>query len=77
MAGRGEISRKTLDKFLQGNPDTPPTFGQYVHAVAAMHSRGAHDEGGKVIHATPPALRSEYARRIARTKSRRRSEVPF
>jgi hypothetical protein len=58
-----------------------PTFAEYAHAVAIHHGRryipgkgftaGAHDEGGKVIHATPPAQRSEYARRIAAGKRKR------
>jgi hypothetical protein len=63
-----------------------PTYGQYVFGVA-QHVRGAHDEGGKIIHATPPAVRREYARRIwaerrsrGTTSTRRRGyedEVPF
>lgn len=76
MAERGEISRSTLQKFARGNP-AAPTYQQYARAVA-IHTRGAHDEGGSIIHATPPALRSKYAREIARTKaSRRGEEVPF
>jgi len=51
-------------------PSTP-TYAQYAYAVS-IHTRKAHDEGGKVIHATPPAVRSEYARRIAAAKKRRR-----
>ena len=54
-----------------------PTFGQYAWAVS-HHSRGAHDEGGAVIHATPRHKRIEYARRIAELKAiRRSSDVPF
>ena len=61
------------------NPD--PTFAQYLFAVRA-HSPGGHDEGGKIIHATPKAKRSEYARRIAGLKqkrgtNRKAQEVPF
>jgi hypothetical protein len=53
-----------------------PTFAQYAHGVA-IHRRGKHDEGGRIIHATPPALRHRYAQQIARIKKQRRSEVPF
>lgn len=74
------------------NPGRPvPTYSQYAMG-AAMHQRGrylgggrwaegAHDEGGAIIHATPPALRREYAARIAAQRRRRgrgsSSEVPF
>jgi hypothetical protein len=75
MAARGEISQATLKKFEKGNP-AAPTYAQYAHGVS-IHQRGAHDEGGAIIHATPPALRSRYARQIARTKRQRRGEVPF
>ena len=51
-----------------------PTFGQYARAVS-IHQRGAHDEGGAIIHETPASLRSQYAREIARRK--RASQVPF
>lgn len=74
MAARGEISQATLRKFLKGNP-AAPTYRQYVHGVS-IHQRGAHDEGGRIIHATPPGLRSRYARRIAATK-KERGTVPF
>lgn len=74
MAARGEISQATLRKFEAGNP-AAPTFGQYSYGVS-IHKRGAHDEGGKIIHATPPGTRSKYARRIAQIKGRR-GEVPF
>lgn len=53
-----------------------PSFEQYAWAVA-NHSRGAHDQGGEVIHATPRSKRIEYARRIADIKADRRGEVPF
>jgi hypothetical protein len=56
------------------NPE--PTFGQYKAAVQ-MHTRHAHDEGGKIIHATSPETRSMYARAIAEIKRQRRGEVPF
>jgi HNH endonuclease len=41
-----------------------PTYQQYAFAVS-------------IIHATPPAARSEYAARIVEVKRRRRAEVPF
>jgi hypothetical protein len=48
----------------QYNPSSGvPTFEQYMWAVS-NHSRGAHDSGGAVIHATPKHKRIEYARRI-------------
>ena len=53
-----------------------PTFQQYAWAVA-NHERGAHDEGGAVIHATPRFKRIEYAKRIAEMKGSRRESVPF
>lgn len=53
-----------------------PTFQQYVHGVTS-HTRGAHDEGGRIIHATPAAVRSRYAVRIAEIKRSRGSDVPF
>jgi hypothetical protein len=65
----------------QGNP-TAPTYEQYLWAVK-NHLPGARDEAGKIIHATPSALRSEYAKKIAQVKARRgtnrrrREEVPF
>lgn len=65
----------------KNNP--PPTYEQYLFAVRT-HQPGAHDEGGAIIHATPKAKRSEYARKIAAVKRRhgtdrrgRREEVPF
>jgi len=61
----------------QYNPSSGvPMFAQYAWAVT-HHSRGAHDEGGAVIHATPKSKRIEYARRIAEIKRVRRGEVPF
>lgn len=75
MAERGEISAATLRKFERDNP-AAPTYAQYAHGVS-VHRRGAHDEGGAIIHATPPALRHRYAKQIARTKAQRRGEVPF
>jgi hypothetical protein len=73
MAARGEISPATVAKWERETPPgvlNPPTFAQYAHGVS-VHSRTAHDEGGAIIHATPPALRSRYARRIAQVKRER------
>ena len=59
---------------IAANP--APTYKQYAHGVS-IHQRGAHDAGGVIIHATPAALRSKYAKFIAETKRKRRGEVPF
>ena len=58
-AGKGRLTH-------QYNPAKKevPTLAQYAWAVS-HHMRGEHDEGGVIIHATPPALRSEYARAMA------------
>ena len=67
---------KYLDRLMRKNPGAS-TFAQYAWAVT-HHERGAHDEGGAVIHATPKAKRREYAGRIADVKrGRRDAEVPF
>jgi hypothetical protein len=50
-----------------------PSFEQYAWAVS-NHTRGAHDEGGVIIHATPKHKRIEYARRIAGIKTARGRE---
>lgn len=62
----------------QYNPasGTVPSFQQYAWAVS-VHSRGAHDEGGAIIHATPKSKRIEYAKRIAETRRERYDAVPF
>lgn len=67
-----------LDRSMRANPGVP-TFEQYAYAVsthcggteARRHHCGDHDEGGAVIHATPPEKRQEYAARIAGMKSKR------
>jgi hypothetical protein len=69
-------TRNTYAARIESNPTEAPTFAQYARAVS-IHQRGAHDEGGAIIHATPRQLRSQYAERIARIKSERRGEVPF
>lgn len=77
MHSRGEITDKQLRECIHGDARNPaPTFPQYAHGVA-IHRRGAHDEGGAIIHATPPALRRKYAQQIADVKRERRGEVPF
>jgi hypothetical protein len=69
-----------IEAIRKQNPGAVPSYAQYAAAVAG-HTRKAHDEGGKVIHATPKARRSEYARKIAATKrsrgTDRRASVPF
>jgi hypothetical protein len=79
MAARGEIKPSVLRKFVKGNP-AAPSFAQYAHGVS-IHQRGRHDEGGEIIHATPAALRHQYALEIARRKKTRgtdrRDSVPF
>jgi len=55
----------------QYNPSKgEPTYEQYVWAVS-NHLLGAHDEGGKIIHATPRHKRIEYARRIWQARRER------
>lgn len=66
--------RRQFSDRTAANPD--PTFSQYAFGVS-IHRRGERDEGGAIIHATPPAMRSEYARRIAEIKRGRRGEIPF
>ena len=51
----------------RNNPE--PSYEQYLWAVS-NHTRGAHDEGGAVIHATGKEARREYARQIAEARRR-------
>ena len=64
-------------KTRQYNPsEGVPTYEQYGWAVS-HHTRGAHDEAGAIIHATPRHKRIEYAQRIAgmkRARARERAE---
>lgn len=63
----------------QYNPERrgPPTFDQWKWAVV-HHIRGAHDDGGKIIHATPRHLRIDYNQKIYEMRQRRGDfEVPF
>ena len=70
-------AQQQFQKYLDKAGKNPvPTFAQYAHGVS-VHKRGKKDEGGLIIHATPPAVRSQYARRIAQLKKQRGSEVPF
>jgi hypothetical protein len=58
-AGPGSIA---LFRKIAKNPGAT-NLAQYV--MAAMdHSRGVHDEGGRVIHETPKAKRREFAKEI-------------
>jgi len=80
---RAGIGRRTR----QYNPGAR-TLAEYVQAVA-QHRRGAHDEGGRIIHETPKEKRREFAAEIWRRRwsryaqcGRRRcasptDEVPF
>lgn len=69
-------SKVRTRQYNPGKVTGVPTFQQYAWAVS-NHSRGAHDEGGAVIHATPRSKRIEYAKQIANLKGSRRGEVPF
>ncbi len=52
----------------QYNPGAK-TLGEYLNAILT-HTRGAHDEGGRIIHETPKGKRASYASEIwARRKS--------
>lgn len=64
-------TRAKYAEWMQKNPALP-TYAQYARAVS-IHQREAHDEGGAIIHATPPALRHRYAMKIAATKKKRGS----
>lgn len=70
--GRAIRKKEGMDYRVKVTRDTrnPPTFRQYAHGVA-IHQRKAHDEGGVIIHSTPPELRSKYARIIASIKRQR------
>lgn len=59
------------ERIERNRAKNPPTFGQYAHAVS-IHRRGARDEGGAIIHATPKNLRHRYAMKIAKIKRDRR-----
>lgn len=73
--------RTKYARALKNNPPanknkTVPTYQQYalattMHCVGQEPHCGAHDEGGAIIHATPPEVRRQYARRIAREKKSR------
>ena len=70
---RAGLGRRTR----QYNPGAE-TLAQYVLAVTA-HTRGAHDEGGRIIHETPKSKRREFAAEIwARRRARAGEDfVPF
>ena len=72
------MSRSTISAFqlFEMFPDEESARFTIRWAVS-HHSRGAHDEGGVVIHATPRSKRIQYAKRIASIKGERRGEVPF
>jgi len=70
--GTPHQARAKFAGMIRENPDQVPTFEQYKFGVSTHDKKThAHDEGGAIIHATPPALRREYAQRIAEAKRRR------
>ena len=71
--------KKLVAQTIRKNPGAT-NLAQYVQA-AVDHTRGAHDEGGRVIHETPKSKRREFAREIAfrkghRNPKRRNPETP-
>ncbi len=66
--GRGVRTR-------QYNGRGAKTLGEYVSA-AVRHTRGAHDEAGKLLHETPKSKRREYADVIWRRRKGRGNPVP-
>jgi hypothetical protein len=61
--------KQIVAKVIRKNPGAT-NLAQYVQA-AVDHTRGAHDEGGRVIHETPKSKRKEFAREIAFRKGYR------
>ncbi len=73
MARTGQ-GRRTV----QYNPKSTggaQSLGEYINAVL-QHTRGAHDEGGKIIHATPKWKRQEYASEIWSARHGRGNPAP-
>lgn len=66
---QGTSHHKRAEYAHKRNPGAD-TLGAYMAAIAD-HKPGAHDAGGRVIHATPKAQRSRFAREIARIKKAR------
>jgi hypothetical protein len=62
-AGPGSIA---LFRKIAKNPGAR-SLGEYVSA-AVSHTRGAHDEAGKIIHETPKSKRREFAAEIWRRR---------
>lgn len=69
-AARLGVSRRTR----QFNPGAE-TLREYVEA-AVSHRRGEHDEGGRVIHETPQARRTEFAEEIWRRRRKHGTDRP-
>lgn len=65
VAARAGIGKRTR----QHNPGAG-NLAQYVQAALA-HRRGAHDEGGRIIHETPKEKRQEFAAQIWRRRRQR------
>lgn len=61
--------KQIVAKVAKKNPGAT-NLAQYVQA-AVEHTRGAHDEGGRVLHETPKSKRKEFAREIAWRKGYR------
>jgi hypothetical protein len=69
VQGTSHVNRAAYARGLKTNPGAE-TLGAYMSAVVD-HRRGAHDQGGRIIHETPKARRSRFAREIARIKAER------
>ena len=69
-AGRGVRTRQYNPKKKKRRNPGAGNLAQYVQA-AVDHTRGSHDEGGRIIHETPKAKRREFAREIAFRKGYR------
>lgn len=62
-------------KTRQYNPGGAHTLAQYTQAVLE-HTRGAHDAGGKIIHATPKEKRRDFAAEIWQRRRARGTDRP-
>jgi hypothetical protein len=69
MAAKGKGKRTRQYNPKRRKNAGAKSLGEYVSA-AVSHTRGAHDEAGKVIHETPKSKRREFAREIWRRRGR-------
>lgn len=69
--GRGVRTRQFNPKSKSKGAQS---LGEYVSAVVS-HTRGAHDEAGKLIHDTPKSKRREFAAEIWRRRGRNPGEL--